>query len=628
MQYRLLALFFASLWIPASYASSFSEDKLETISVVGARSPVPQQHILGQRSYLSHQDIVASGATMLLDLLRTLPGVNISQSGGLGSVAQLRLRGSEADHLLVLIDGVAVNDASQGGTFDFGLLSVANIASVELLSGAQSARWGSGALAGVLAITTLNGQGMHLTASVGSQQLRQAGLRGGQHNDKLQLNFSVNHLASDGHNIAPAGTERDGFSQQQAQLRLRWDATAQQRIAALWRSQLSNSEFDAIDFANTGLPLDADNHSRHRHHSGELSWQFSPGTRWQHEWAIQYNRHLSRHAESNEFSGQSESSHLLSYWQSDLSYAQDSRLTMVFERNWQRFSQTGPIVFGDPNQRQRMHTSALIADWQHALTDNLGLSASMRHERSNAFSHANSGTLGLSYEFAGRWRGFISLAKGVKHPSFTERYGYFPGQFSGNPALKPEHSLGWQLGASYQGDIQLDWSLYSNKLHDEIEGLVFDPQLGEFGGFTAANRQGQSRRRGVDMAAQWYWGEWRWDLSYALVDSQDDSGQKQLRRPRHSGSVRLQGPLAKGELHLQYSLIGKRTDRFYPPWPRQPERITLGSYGLIQLGFTRPLSADWRWQLSISNAANKQYQDVYGFNTPGRQVRVRLEGNF
>jgi len=152
----LSAAVLSCLSTPA-YSQTLNQD-IETLTVTGTRLPISLTKLPGSVSVLTESDIQASGALQLTDLIRGLPGVSLAQSGSPGGLAEVRVRGSETNHLLILIDGVVSNDIGQGSLVDLAHLTSANVGRIELLRGPQSARWGSGAIGGVLSITTKSGQ--------------------------------------------------------------------------------------------------------------------------------------------------------------------------------------------------------------------------------------------------------------------------------------------------------------------------------------------------------------------------------------------------------------------------------------------------------------------------------------
>ena len=126
---------------------------------------------------VTKEDLEQSGETLLADYLATLPGVSLTSNGGIGGNASLRVRGLDGAYIGVYIDGIDVNDPSNTQTyFDFGSLTAADVSRVEVLKGAQSALYGSEAIAGVINITTARptepGFSQNLAAEYGSYDTR------------------------------------------------------------------------------------------------------------------------------------------------------------------------------------------------------------------------------------------------------------------------------------------------------------------------------------------------------------------------------------------------------------------------------------------------------------------------
>ena len=197
--------------------SQTQEENIETLTVTGSRLPIQLTQFPGSVSILTEKDIQASGAIQLTDLIRGLPGVSLSQSGSPGGLTEVRVRGSETNHLLVLIDGVVANDVGQGSLIDLAHLTSANVQRIELIRGPQSARWGSGAIGGVLSITTKagssapKGSSLSLSVGAGTQNTYQGGINATSHLDNLQISAYANFMRTDGDNIARTGAEDDGY---------------------------------------------------------------------------------------------------------------------------------------------------------------------------------------------------------------------------------------------------------------------------------------------------------------------------------------------------------------------------------------------------------------------------------
>ena len=152
----LLALVSGVICIPAY---SQSTDSIDNIIVTGSRSPIQEVNLGSSTTVITRDQIENRQARYVTDVLRSIPGFAISHSGTTGSQTQVRVRGSEANHVLVLIDGVRANDPASGDEFRWELLSTSNIERIEIVRGPQSSLWGSDAVAAVVHVITNSGTG-------------------------------------------------------------------------------------------------------------------------------------------------------------------------------------------------------------------------------------------------------------------------------------------------------------------------------------------------------------------------------------------------------------------------------------------------------------------------------------
>ena len=149
----LLALTFASAVTFAEQNPAADAD-IEEMVVIAHHTPVPSHLVGSSVSLLDTQDFADRITFDPSALLRSLPSLNLSQTGTFGGLTSVRLRGSESNHTLVLIDGIEANDPANGAAFDFSQLAGTSINRIEVLRGPQSARYGAEAIGGVIAIYT------------------------------------------------------------------------------------------------------------------------------------------------------------------------------------------------------------------------------------------------------------------------------------------------------------------------------------------------------------------------------------------------------------------------------------------------------------------------------------------
>ena len=257
MQYHA-RLFLSGLAILAS-ASSFAQ--IETISdfdqilVTGSRSPLAVSQLGSAATIITRDDIEKRQARYVTDMLRTVPGFAISHSGTTGSQTQVRVRGSEANHVLVLIDGVRANDPATGDEFRWEYLTTSNIERIEVVRGPQSSLWGSDAVAAVVHVITNSGR---KTSAIdgyvesGSFSTTNIGLGGTVARETWSMSGGIEQLETDGTNISRTGSEEDGSDITTLSLAGQFRPSNELTLDASLRMSDAYSQFDPVEFFVTG----------------------------------------------------------------------------------------------------------------------------------------------------------------------------------------------------------------------------------------------------------------------------------------------------------------------------------------------------------------------------------------
>ena len=617
----------------ASYSTSteaFEQNQsIETISIIGSRAPVDKSTLAGSVSIINAETIEASGAATVTDLLRSFASINISQSGPTGTLTEIRFRGSESNHILVLVDGVEINDIGQGGLVNFAHLLVSDIERIELLRGPQSALWGSSAVSGVISITSKKAEvsGQHkLSANlgIGTQAIRQLGVNYKVRQDGFSLSANLNHLKTDGENISRQGSEEDGYRNTSFNTNITYQVNKEHNLTFNIRLVDFFTEFDAIDFANTGLPVDADNYSNGKQLNALLRWDFTPvDSIWSQSLSYQLNRFASDSFSNDVFSGGTVGKTQRVNWINYINLGANDFINVGLDSVKEDFEQSGPNLFGNPNQTQDNQTISVLSDGQYEVAKKLYVSYSIRADKSDEFDDANSFRLGLSYNFSKQLKAFVSRGKAVKNPTFTERFGFFPGTFAGNSKLVPESSYANEIGLVYNlsGRFNAELTHFDTKLENEINGFVFDPATGAF---TAQNIDDTSTRKGLELSIYGDWRDISWSASFAYLDAQAPT-EVELRRARHSASTTINYALSKiSNIYFQADYTGSKQDRFFPPFPNPSQIVGLDPYWLISANYQYQYSEKIAVGLRVDNLLNEGVEDVFGFVGQSRKIVVNM----
>ena len=629
LSFSLLAML-AGLPIHSLAGPDDSDDpgRLETMVVTAHRTAVPLVEAGSSISVVDEEQIRRRQQVFAADLLRDLPGVALSRTAGNGSITQLRIRGAEANHLLVVIDGVEVNDPASGDEFNFAALTNYDIESMELIRGPQSALWGSDAMAGVLHITTRSAR-TPLSASGflegGSFGTLSAGGQLGTASARGSLTFNASRYETAGTSAALAGSEKDGYENTTVGLKGHYEFSEAFRAGFNSRYTEDSVEFDGFE---NGLPVDADNESDKEQLllGVDADLELLHG-RWQNTLRLTWldTENVTSGDFPSTFAAQKAGVYLQgSFLLGGGENPDRHRLTLALDYEDEEYRQR--TAFAD--QDLSLENTGLVAEFRTRPTDRLNLSASIRYDDNSEFRSVTTWRITGAYRpgEAGT-RLHASAGTGQKRPSFTERFGFSPDFFIGNPDLKPEKNEGFEIGIEqpiWRERARIGATYFNERLKDEIQLTGFPS--------TPVNLDDRSKRRGVEL-------ELSADLTdslsltanYTYTDSTQPgaapgSSDREIRRPRHQGVVNVNQAFVngRGNLNLNVSYTGRQTDTVFT-FPVRT--VTLSAYTLVNV------TAEWAVADGITlfgraeDLFDGEPQDVFGFQSPGRglYLGVRLK---
>ncbi|MGE0611251.1 MAG: TonB-dependent receptor plug domain-containing protein [Hyphomicrobiales bacterium] len=583
------------------------------------------------------------------DALRGLPGVTVSRSGSFGALTQVRIRGAEANHTLVLIDGIEANAVSEG-EFDFSNLLVEDIERIEVIRGPQSGLYGSNALAGVVNIVTKDGRGpaqLVLRTEGGSFDTAGFGITASGGTDKLHGIATIQGRSTNGFNISPEGTEDDGSRIGAFSVRAGWQALDWLKIEGIWRhSEKTGDRDDQIPtLARLGLLQpneDTPSNFRTDINMGSLEATIDPfDGRWIQKLRTRFNEtSASDYQLPPAFADRARNDSTLQNYgylttwnhQAPGFLGSVHSLSGLVEHDDERFTP----VFNDNIQRSRARDS-FAAEYRGTFLDRFTFAANYRFEDNDKFedfsTYRLSGSLAVPRTTV-RLHG--SAGTGVKYPTMFEQFGSLPSfGFVSNPDLLPEESFGWDIGAEktlFGGALLIDVTYFNADLKNKIE-TVFAPQ------FTAINLPGTSKREGIEVAANARLGD-RWSLSgaYTHLDAKLPDERQEIRRPHHSGRVDVGYDFREGRGNVQLGVQfngdmqddGLRNISSFGFPGFEEQRVILDAYTLVSLAATYEIARGVQLLGRIENMLDEGYQEVYGFESPGiaayAGLRVQLGG--
>ncbi|MFT5692653.1 MAG: vitamin B12 transporter [Oceanicoccus sp.] len=618
---------------PNAEAATHNKD-LETMIVTGSREPIRLRDSTSSITVINNETLARKSPLILSDILRGIPGLAVSQSGGLGAITQIRMRGAEGNHVLVMIDGIPANDLGQGDEFNFGHLLASDIDQVEVLRGPQSSLWGSGALAGVISVKTKRSMpGFHTDGHVdyGTNNTVNTGIGFGGGDDRFNYRISGSYLDSDGENFSQAGDEDDAYTNKTFNGNASFQATDTLKFSAVLRRTETDAEFDDISFV-TGLPEDADKLTEATQSFALLKANKSTfEDRWNHEIGVSYaktdNETFTNQSWDNSNEGKRERYYLQSSWTPN----DNDTVTIVIEDVKETFQQRGVVsFFGDPNRNLNNSITSYVAEYRHSWDNGFKISLSSRYDDNETFDSSTSFRSGLVYDrLQDGWQVKASVARGAKNPSFSERFGFYETSlypFVGNPDLKPEESDSYELAVILRPQdsaLQFEFVYFNEQLNDEINGFYYDPSLLAT---TAVNTDGKSKRSGIEASTQWLVSE---DVnvyfSYTYTDSKDANDVREIRRPMHLANLDIDYSFnSRSQLSVNVNYNGQQDDLFFGPPSYAGETVSLDSYTLLSLLIKHKLSSSMDVYGRIENALGENHEDVYGFESRGSNASVGL----
>lgn len=623
----------AAAWplLTASVVAATPQTKdIQEVLVTGSLFPVDRSQMASAFSVVGSQQLENRAPLLLSDMLRDVPGVAVSRNGVLGSSTQIRLRGSEANHTLVLVDGVEVNDAGQDDALNWGTLMATDIERVEVIRGPQSALHGSDAIAGVVNIITRRASSpfsADVFSEAGSHETYQSGISIGTASSGHSLRIGGAHLESKGENISRSGNEADGYRNTTANLKGTLQVTDQLGLELVARYADGRNNFDETDFLK-GIPVDANSYSNFRAQTLRASVDYDAfNGRWLHKLSYGYTDNENDNFSFDTPSGTNESSkHQYRYLSSINWDRQKQSISFLLEHETEDFSQRGDVLifFGDvldPNQdRERDTDSAALEYRASIINDRVTLAASARHDDNSEFESSDTYRAELGWHVTDSSRLRTAWGTAVKNPTFSERFGFFT-NFIGNPDLQPEESESWELGFDQQflnGGVELALTWFSAELDNEINGFVFDLASG---GFTAENVDGNSHRQGIELELSAAISEQlNLHAAYSYTDAtqEDSSGRDidEIRRPRHIGSLTLAWQvLEKLQLNLNAEYNGAQKDQDFSVFPARD--VVLDDYTLLNLNATFQASRQLDVYARLENVLDEDYEEIYGYRAPG-----------
>ncbi len=612
MQFRPLALAAAcALALPglvraqSSDATAANATELDQVLVTATRTAITTDDALAAVEVIDRAAIERSQARSLPDLLRGRAGISLANQGGAGKLTTLFLRGSESDHVLVLVDGVRIG-SSTSGLASLQDLPIELIERVEIVRGPRSSLYGADAIGGVIQVFTRRDTGPYAPRASfggGSLGLYEAavgfggrGARGWFGADySLRRGEGIDACRGVGFpDFAGCGTDtpdpdRDGYASDSLSLRAGTDLGDTLSLDGhVLRAEGQNDyDGDFVDRSETVQQVVG----------ATMRWRPSDAVAV----ALVGGRNLDasddslRGVPSGNFATTRDTASL----QGD--FTLDPRQVVTVGLDWLR-------DLADYADAYSAYTAARgnragFAQYQGTFGAQ-SLQASVRRDDNDQFGGHTTGSAAWGIGLSGGWRMTASYGTAFKAPTFNELY--YP--YFGNAALRPETSDTWELGLAYRGtrfNVRLDG--YRTRVDDLIS---FDASL-----FTANNID-RARLQGAELSIDTRLMDWTLAASASLADSENltgfNAGNDLPRRARHSGRIDLDRTFGDLSIGMTGAGEGARFDD-----AGNTRRV--GGHATLDLRAEYALAPAWRLQGRLANVLDQHYETVSFYNQPGRE---------
>ncbi len=620
--------------IPAHAQSNMMQSEQADIVVTANRIATDVRRVGSTVTVIDEKAIVQTQKTRLVDLLKTVPGVQVSQSGS-GGLANVMIRGAKAEHTLVLIDGVEMNDPSSAGrAFNFAHLSTLDIERIEVLRGPQSTLYGSDAVGGVIQIFTkkANGNKGFLKVEAGTQHtwdvatgitrssdlydfainFAKEGTQGissaaekygnpekdGSKNqsfssslsvyptDYLTLDFGVRHRKTQSDEDARGGADGDDWFRFSDTERLSGNARA---TLDLWDDRYTQIlEYQVSEtrraYLNDPDPIKPDfERSRFKSRINKLSWQHNLTLNDQYLMIVGFEQ-------------EKETAQTASFTQS----------------KWGDFSSAfGPVS---------VTNKAIFTDHQLTLTPDWNVTLGARWDDHEEYGDNATYRITSAY-----WLDAIntkikgSYGTSFKSPSLYQLYE----PTYGNRDLLPEESRGYDMGfETHITPLNIDFEL--SYFHNQFEHLIeFDSPSSRYYNVARAKTSGIESLVRVPVN-----DNLNLTFGYTYLDARNQTeNTKLLRRAKHQASVTADYQFnAQTHFYLENSFLGSRPERFFSS--TGTENIQLPSHSLTHIGMRYELGKDLTLTARINNLFDKDYEVVKGYGELGINGHLGVELRF
>ena len=607
----LVSCALACCWAAPLSAQVEDLTNLEPIIVTATRTAETADQTLASVTVIDRPEIERRQSKTMTDILRGLPGVATSRSGGPGQPTSVYLRGTESDHTLVLIDGIKVGSATLGST-PWQNIPTDQIERIEVVRGPRSSLYGSEAIGGVIQIFTRRGQAGPLTprfnlSAASYNTIRangglSAGTEQGWFDAQLGFEQSAGFNTCSGEPLVGGcfvdQPDEDGYTNQNGALSAGWRFSDRLSVEADVLRSEGDVDYDGSAFAG--------NRNKTILQVARLKARAQPLEAWTSTLELGRSWDKSRVFFEQDFMNRFDTQRDSLGWQNDILLGAGQQLTLGLDHRRDQVS-TKPALSQDTRDNTGVYGQYL------GHFGGADLQLSLRQDEDSQFGSHNTGNAALGYQLDNGLRLIASYGTAFKTPTFNDLY--YPG--FGNPNLKPEQSWSAEFGVSGTHP----WGRWAANLYQtQVDDLIAITQVTP--GLYLPENVDRSRIRGLELWSTAELGGWIMDANLTLLDPRNESagpdkGNLLARRPQQTFRFDLDRQFGRIGLGGSLFVAGRRFDD-------AANRIRLDGFSLVDLRADYAFSKALRLQAGIENLFDQEYETVAYYNQPGRTLMLTL----
>ena len=614
MKIKQLSLITATLLLSNLQAA---EDIGEITVISANKTPQSIQETTSDVTVITSEEIEEKGYQTVAQAINTVSGIQVTNAGGLGQPTSFFMRGMDSGQVLVLIDGMRLNDPSTtNGTALLDALTTSNVAQIEIVKGGSSSIWGSNASAGVINIITKEPkEGVHgsLALSYGSYNTRGADADLSYKDEKFSAQVLGSYLKSDSFSaLAPRDAEADAYENKNGNIKLGYAFNESNKIRLSYNRYKTKTDYD-------------DSYSME-----QANDDYSHATADQTNYALDYDLTLDKYsARFHASKGEYEREYFTTGFYGDGVNAYKATLKEYSLINKYDYS-VGKIVLGleykdidgfnqyndFPASEAAYTNKAVYLSNIYNINDSTLLETNLRYDSYDEFDNKTTYKIGLKHhhDFL---KGFTTSAN--YYTSYEAPSAYQLANTAFGAFLTPSYTTGFDVTASYKKLLTI--SYFNNKVEDYIDY--------DYVNYGYYNVDGESKFSGIEVSSTYAPLEnLILTANYThLIDFEKYDGTDLPRRAKDtlnaSANYYMDNNMHFG-VDAQY--IGDRidTDGGYPIAANVPT----GNYTLWNLNFGATLAEDLDLTLNARNIFDKEYQSVYGYATEGASLYAKLKYSF